>query len=363
MIDLNPMPIEPRYDERIWGGHDLAERLGKNAPSDRLIGESWEIYDQNRVAAGKFAGRTIAELRADLGVSLMGGHLPPQNPFPVLTKLIDAHEVLSVQVHPDDYFAQKLEGQPNGKTECWYVIDAAPGSTLTFGFERDTDPSEYVRLVAQGQLDRVLKQIPVRAGDVVYLPAGMVHAIGAGIILYEVQQTSDVTYRIYDWNRRDASGHTRELNVDKARQVLWYRRNDRGPVRTLARPGAGRTMLVAGQYFCNELVDSGAAVELSTYDSPVAVCALDHPLVAMAGQDGAPVVLQRYSSLLVPAEVGAYTLAPAADGARVRAIVTYVPASQECVRADLESRGFAHADVQDFLAQFAPLTDLGKAPA
>lgn len=208
MADLYPLLIAPRYDERIWGGHNLARRLGKPAPPDRKIGESWEVYGQNSVANGAYAGRTIGTLRAELGRDPLGGHVSPAAAFPVLTKLLDAQDVLSVQVHPDDRFAQQLEGQPNGKTGCWYVIYTAPGAALTYGFARATDPDEYARLVAEGTLDQVLRQMPVRQGDVA-LPAGMVHAIGAGIILYEVQQTSDITYRSYDWNRRDASGQAR----------------------------------------------------------------------------------------------------------------------------------------------------------
>jgi mannose-6-phosphate isomerase len=363
MTDLYPMLIAPRYDERIWGGYGLADRLGKAAPRDRKIGESWEIYDQNAVANGAYAGRTIAALREELGRDLTGGHVAPGDAFPVLTKLIDARDVLSVQVHPDDALAQKLEGQPNGKTECWYVIDAAPGATLTYGFTRDTNPDEYARLVAEGRLDAILRQVPVRPGDVVYLPAGMVHAIGAGIILYEVQQTSDVTYRIYDWNRLDDSGHPRELHVEKARQVLDYHRNERGPVRTLSQPNSGRTVLVAGRYFCNELVEAGRAGWIDTYDSPVAVCALDHPLQVTAGANGPTVTLAAYSSLLIPAAAGSYELAPAESGAPARAIVTYVPTSPGAVRVDLRSRGFADGEIDGFLAQFAPLSDLGRPAA
>ncbi len=129
--------------------------------------------------------------------------MSPDDLFPLLTKLIDAQDVLSVQVHPDDSYAREPEGQPYGKTECWYVIDAAPGAELTYGFSRNTHPKEYTRLVAQGTLDEILRPLPVAPGDVIYLPAGTVHAIGKGIMVYEVQQTSDVTYRIFDWNRRD----------------------------------------------------------------------------------------------------------------------------------------------------------------
>jgi mannose-6-phosphate isomerase len=169
-----------------------------------------------------------------------------------------------------------------------------------------------------------------------------------------------VTYRIYDWNRRDDRGQPRELHVDKARQVLDYRRNTRGTVRTLSKPGSGRTMLIGGRYFCNELIEAGIAGEVSSYDSPVAVCALDQPLVATVRDGDGPVTLQRYSSLVIPAAARAYTLTPVSGGATARAIVTYVPVSTEDVRSDLRSRGFEGAAIDAFLEQFAPLSDLGQ---
>src|SRR5438270_376182 len=205
MTDLYPMLVRPRFSERIWSGHRLVQQLGKEASPDQPIAESWEIYEENEICNGGYAGQTIGELRAALGRSLTG-HVSPDEVFPLLTKLIDARDVLSVQVHPDDHFARVLEHQAHGKTECWFIVDAAPGSDLIYGFARDTSPDEYVRLVEEGKLDQVLRSVPATPGEVIYIPAGTVHAIGAGILLFELQQTSDVTYRIYDWNRRDDSG-------------------------------------------------------------------------------------------------------------------------------------------------------------
>ena len=354
MTDLYPMLVQPRFDERIWGGHNLAERLGKPAPRDRLIGESWEIYEGNTVVNGSHAGRTIGELRREMGRELMG-HVSPEELFPLLTKLIDAQDVLSVQVHPDDRFAREHEHQPYGKTECWYIIDAAPDAALIYGFSRDTNPDEYQELVAEGRLDRVLRPLRVQAGDVVYLPARTVHAIGAGILLYELQQTSDITYRIYDWNRVDAGGKPRELHLEQALQVLDFHRSTRDKVHPLHRPGSQRTMLIAGRYFSLELAEAGAEVELSTYQSPAALCALDRPLVVRAG--GEAVDLAPYSSLLIPAAVESYTVQPASAGEGPgRALVAYVPISPEATRADLIDRGFSEVEVDAFLAQFAPVT-------
>jgi mannose-6-phosphate isomerase len=284
------------------------------------------------------------------------GHVAPDRTFPILTKLIDAHEVLSVQVHPDDRWAQELEGEANGKTECWYVIAAEPGSTLTYGFSRDVTPDEYAQLVREGRLDEVLRSLTVQPGDVLYIPAGTVHAIGAGVLVFELQQTSDVTYRIYDWNRRDASGKTRELHVDKARQVLDYHGAQRGLVHPLT-DSNGRSVLVAGPYFTLSLLE--APTELSTENSPVAVCALDSPLRVAAA--GSAVELPRYSSLLVPAVAGGVSI-QGSDG-NGRCLVATIPASETATREDLLGRGFSEEDMESFLAQFAPVGDLGMPPA
>ena len=158
----------------------------------------------------------------------------------MLTKIIDARAALSVQVHPDDAYAQRVEHQPNGKTECWYVLACDAGAELVLGWTRDTSREEYERRVADGTLGDLLRRVPVQPGDVFYLPAGTLHAIGAGIQLFETQQTSDLTYRIFDWNRVGADGKPRELHVAKAADVLDYRASSRGAVRTLsyARPAA-----------------------------------------------------------------------------------------------------------------------------
>lgn len=353
MTDLYPMLIEPRYDERIWGGHNLAQKLGKAAPPDKLIGESWEVYEENRVMNGRYAGQTIGELRRPMGRALMG-NVSPDEIFPLLTKLIDAQDVLSVQVHPDDRFAREHEHQPYGKTECWYIIDAVPGAELIYGFSRDSSPEEYERLVSEGKLEPILRFLPVKPGDVVYLPARTVHAIGAGIVLYELQQTSDITYRIYDWNRRDASGKPRELHVEKALEVLDYHRCTRGPIRPLRMPDGQRTVLIAGPYFCMELVEADLVVAIDTHQSPVAICALERPLMARTGNDHAA-ALARYSSLLVPAAAERYTLQPeSSQGAGFRALAAYVPTSTEATRSDLIDRGASPREVDEFLSQFAP---------
>jgi mannose-6-phosphate isomerase len=174
------------------------------------------------------------------------------------------------------------------------------------------------------------------------------------MVLFELQQTSDVTYRIYDWNRKDASGKSRELHVEQAKKVLDYHAWTRDPVKTLHQPDSGRAMLVAGQYFCLEMVTAGhESIELSTYDSPVALCALD-TAVAVGTRDG-DITVNRYSSALLPAGLGSCTLTPSAAQDRIaHALIAYVPVSQEATRQDLLHRGYSGEIVNNFLAQFAP---------
>lgn len=352
MSELYPMLIEPRYDERIWGGHRLAAELGLPAPPDKLIGEAWEIYEYNPVTNGPYSGKTIEDLRRIMGRDLTG-HVPPDALFPLLTKIIDAREALSVQVHPDDRFAEALEHQPYGKTECWYILAAEPGAALTYGFSRSTNPDEYAALVRSGELETVLRQVPVKPGDVVYIPAGTVHAIGAGILLFELQQTSDVTYRIYDWNRLDDSGKPRQLHVEKAQHVLDYHRSQRALVQPLHQSGSPRSTLIAAPYFTLQRVEPG--VEMATENSPIAICAVGGPLsITAAGQT---VELPAYTSVLVPAAAGNYRV-DAAGGAA--ALVGSVPTSRAQTDETLRGEGFSEAEIERFLAQFAPAEALGQ---
>ncbi len=202
---LYPYLIDPKLVGAIWGGDALVKRFGKAGDPNEKLGESWECWDENAVLNGTLQTQTLADLRSRLGSAFLG-NLDPNRTFPVLTKIIDAHDSLSVQVHPDDEYAQRVEHQPNGKTECWYVIDAQPGAELVLGWNRDTSREEYERRVQDGTLGEILRRVPVRASEVYYLPAGTLHAIGAGIIVFETQQASDLTYRIFDWNRVDAQG-------------------------------------------------------------------------------------------------------------------------------------------------------------
>jgi len=255
-----PIVLVPKMATAIWGGDALVKHYGKSGDPSALLGESWECWDEDTIAGGAFNGETLADVRIQLGRALTGPADPAQR-FPVLTKIIDAHAALSVQVHPDDAYAQRVEHQPVGKTECWYILAAEPNAELVLGWTHDTDRTEYERRVADGTLGEILRKVPVTAGDAFYLPAGTLHAIGAGIQLFETQQASDLTYRIFDWNRTGPDGKPRELHVAKAADVLDFRATNPHAVTQLhvLSGGIERTIFIADPRFAVERVRVTAA--------------------------------------------------------------------------------------------------------
>ena len=310
---LYPFVLEPKETPAIWGGDALVARYGKRGDGHAALGESWECWDANRVANGPLAGKALGELRAELGSELTGP-IDPSRIFPVLTKIIDAREPLSVQVHPDDTYAQRVEGQPFGKTECWYILACEPGAELVLGWAHDTTREEYERRVADGTLGEILRRVPVRPGDAFYLPAGTLHAIGAGIQLFETQQASDLTYRIFDWNRVGADGKPRALHVAKAGDVLDYRATFPGAVRQLAfsADGLERTLLIGDARFLVELVTvRGGETHLETDGRPLTITATDAHVRIDAGAGSA--VLEPWQSAVTPAAVPRITLIPGGE--------------------------------------------------
>ncbi|MFN4197990.1 MAG: type I phosphomannose isomerase catalytic subunit [Flavobacterium sp.] len=223
---LYPLVFTPIFKDRIWGGSRLAELFGK-AISSGQTGESWELSavpgDVSVVTSGLLKGKTLSELIATYPEELLGKRVVERYgaTFPLLFKFLDARDDLSIQVHPDDNMAQEYHGG-FGKTEMWYVLDAEPGAELIVGFQQETSPEQYLKALEQSQVVSLLKRYPVEKGDVFFLETGTVHAIGKGTVIAEIQQTSDITYRIYDYNRRDAQGQLRELHTDLALKAIHF---------------------------------------------------------------------------------------------------------------------------------------------
>lgn len=346
---LYPYVLEPRETPAIWGGDALVSRYGKIGDRTALLGESWECWDENRLANAD--GRTLAELRTELGRALTGT-IDPTRVFPVLTKIIDARQALSVQVHPDDAYAQRVEHEPNGKTECWYILDAAPDAELVLGWSRDTTREEYERRVADGTLGDILRRIKVAPGEAFYLPAGTLHAIGAGIQLFETQQASDLTYRIFDWNRVGADGKPRQLHVERAADVLDFRATSPGAVRQLGfdDDGLRRTLLIADRRFLVEVVTvRRSETQLATDGLPLTITAMDAHLRVDAAAGS--VVLEPWQSILTPAAADRITLIP--GGEPTRALVVHPQPDLAALRTRALAAGIADADYDGFAGQFA----------
>jgi mannose-6-phosphate isomerase len=218
MVNLYPLTFEPIFKERIWGGRNLETLYGKLLPSGLRVGESWEISDrpgdESVIASGPLRGRTLRWLMEQCPADLLGPRDPAPARFPLLVKIIDAHATLSLQVHPPPAVAARLGGEP--KTEMWYVVRADKGAELFVGLKKGVSRAEFERKLVAQTVAECFHRIPVQEGDAMFLPSGRVHALGAGTVIFEIQQNSDTTYRVFDWNRVDRGGQARELHVPQS---------------------------------------------------------------------------------------------------------------------------------------------------
>lgn len=215
-----PIFLQSVFKERIWGGTKLRDLYGYPIPTE-LTGEYWAVsahpHGQSVVHNGQLKGKTLGTLWEE-HPELFGTARDKSDVFPLLTKVLDASKDLSVQVHPDDAYAQQHENGELGKTECWYVLDAEPGAEIIYGHTANTR-EELAQMIDDGRWDELLCKVKVKAGDFFYVPSGTIHALGEGIVVLETQQSSDTTYRVYDYDRTDNEGRKRELHLDKAVQV------------------------------------------------------------------------------------------------------------------------------------------------
>ena len=326
---LYPLTFEPLLKEVIWGGSAIRPFKGLT-PDDKKVGESWEIshVDDNYsvVAAGPLAGKNLDELIKTYGEELVGKSVLERfgQRFPLLIKFIDAHDYLSIQVHPDDELGLKRHNS-FGKTEMWYVINATPGAKLYSGFAVQSSPEDYVRRIEEGTIVEALAEYEVHPGDVFFLPAGRVHAIGAGCFIAEIQQTSNITYRIYDYDRTDAAGNKRELHTELAKDAIDYRLED--DYRTAYTPQVDAPVeLVSCRYFETNLLDLDAPLsrDWSALDSFVIYICMEGG-VRLTDADGTVVELHQGQSVLVPATNSSLTLAPVG---KVKLLETYIPAAK-----------------------------------
>ena len=308
---LHPLLFTPIYRNYLWGGRRFATALGRDLPPGDDFAESWELVDrqadQSVVACGPLAGTGLGELVRTRGRELLGRHAP-RTSFPLLLKFLDANLDLSVQVHPDDNRAARLGTADLGKTEAWYVIDAAPCSRVYAGLREGIDQKDLAHALRENRCEDVLHSFEARPGDCIFIPAGTVHAIGAGLLVAEIQQSSDVTYRLYDWNRTGPDGTPRALHLDAGLEAVT-RLGPVGPVVPQPTADSAVRRLVDCPYFTFDEVRPTAAWRVGG-DNACHLLTVLEGTVRLDDRWNLP-VLTRGSTVLLPAVIGPQTLHPA----------------------------------------------------
>ena len=328
-----PVRLEASLHETIWGGRKLERDEWKQLPAgDVAIGEAWETEISTLVQNGPYAGKTLSTLVDEWGQLLLGEQAMAifGSRFPLLAKFIDANANLSVQVHPEDAYAALHEGGKLGKTEFWYILAAEPGAKIVYGFRRDTHREAVQQAIEQGTLEELLHEEPVFAGDIVFVPAGTVHAICCGVLLYELQEYSDVTYRMYDYGRLTASGKLRELHVEQSLAVSHYTAASHvkaKPVVLAGGSGYEERCLVACRYFVTRelLLKEGASVQRATSGSCIILSSLGAEVRVRYGHEFAQSEsFTRGQTMIIPAALGAYHI----EGSGAL-LFSYVPAAND----------------------------------
>jgi mannose-6-phosphate isomerase len=303
MTHNTALRLIPEYHARVWGGQRLK-------PSNPPVGEAWIVYEQNKIASGPDKDRTLAELAAEQGESLLGRHVVAQtgDRFPLLIKLLDTADWLSLQVHPNDEQAERLEGPGQfGKTEAWHILDAEPDAQVIYGLKDGTTGEQLAAAIRAGTILDVVQYRTVRPGDTLFTRAGTIHALGPGLLLYEVQQTSDITYRVWDWDRPQSAG--RKLHIEQSLEVTDPNAGD-PPHHQPALSDGEHAELTSCPFFTLELVRAETQpVDLDTRGESF------HALTVIDGAcridgDGWSEHLARFETIIVPAGAGAYRVEP-----------------------------------------------------
>lgn len=318
---MKPIFFKPLLKQTIWGGEGvtaLKRASGLLEASEeglKRVGESWEISgvpgDETRVCCGEDAGRTLPELIEKYGAALVGTENLRRygTTFPLLIKFISAAQDLSIQVHPDDAMAQRM-GHPYGKTEMWYIVDAAEDASLVSGFSHASSAEEYVSSLADGTLMTHLRRHKTEAGQCFFIPAGRIHSIGAGNFLVEIQQSSNDTFRVYDFDRRDSEGNPRELHVEQAKEALDYADTEGYPVRYEARKNSAARLVECPQFTTTLYeLDAPLHADYSARDTFVILICFEG-VAELRTADGESYELRAGQSVLLPASLQGIELNP-----------------------------------------------------
>ncbi len=310
---MKKYPLKLTYTAKtaLWAGKRLKEEYGKQTELER-VSETWELSvredEMARVIGGEADGMTLAEYFASCGYDCVTPSFKAGDRFPLLVKFIDAEDYLSVQVHPDDNYAAAVEND-SGKTEMWYIVDAKAGAKLIYGLKAGISSEDFAAAVAEGRMGDTMNYVDVKAGETYFIPAGMLHAIGAGILIAEIQQNSDLTYRVYDFDRVGADGKKRELHVDKALAVTRPYDESEINEQRFARGKACDTgeLLASSKYFkVRRLTQSGTAKLCASDDSFVSLLCTDGEGSIFA--DGVSYKITKGDSYFIPAGMGDFII-------------------------------------------------------
>lgn len=339
MQPLHPIRLKSSLHETIWGGQRLERDGWKRLPPGNIaIGESWETEVTTVAQNEPYRGRTLGSLVEELDTQLLGERVITRfgHRFPLLAKFLDAHAKLSVQVHPDDTYARLHEQGKLGKTEFWYVLDAAPGATIIHGFRAATSQEEVRRAIEDLTLENLLHEEQVFAGDIIFVPAGTVHAIGKGVLLYELQEYSDLTYRLYDYGRLNSAGIPRELHIERSLDVLHFDSSPYIKMQSLLvqnEDGFKNRCLAACQYFVTcELVFhkntiSNDYMKGEVQESCIILTSLGAEVIIRYGKTlDCGEKLVKGQTMILPAELGKFCI----EGSGVL-LYSYVPGPEDVI--------------------------------
>jgi mannose-6-phosphate isomerase len=324
-VTLCPARLEPIFSPRPWGSRSLAPFFPEKSKLAEPIGETWLTGNECVFANGPFAGKKLCEAWPQMAEDWRGSAVPAGKTFPILTKFIFSEEKLSVQVHPDDGYAAKHEAAAGGmgKTEMWYTVRARPGAEVLAGLKPSVTSDSFRKAIADGTAEDCLEPVPLAEGEAIFIPARTAHTIGPGLVLCEVQQHSDLTYRVFDYNRRDAQGRARELHIEKALAVMRFGKQDCArldPVR-VDRGAAKESLFVICRYFATEKWELGEPIARATSPEHFDL------LIVLDGSGeivwpGGSASYAKAQAWLLPAALGTYQLRPASYTSLLR---TFAP--------------------------------------
>lgn len=326
-VTLYPLKFQLRYQRKIWGGERIFEYKGEKSPH-KDVGETWEISpmkgDESVIAEGALKGLTLPQLTEIYGAELLGLHVAEKysGKFPLLVKMIDANDDLSIQVHPNDDYAGKHHNSW-GKTEMWYLLECAPGAKIYAGWKKETNAEQLKEIVKTDEVMEYLDVHTPQPGDVFFLPAGKVHAIGAGCLLLEIQQASDITYRMFDFNRTDDQGNKRELHIEQSAAVTNYEVNKEGAISYDRTAKDTPVLLAESQYFRTQRLVLTKPYEMSLRErDSFTVLFVESGAVELVTSEGS-VLAEKGESILLPASLPACTIELRSE--EVRLVESYVP--------------------------------------